>query len=86
MFYSCALAVREGYIKERFLDCACRHPSQKARRMEEKNRQTPLGMTSRGDALVAPASSRRFYLAMSERHIRRQDGGGTRAAGRMAHK
>jgi hypothetical protein len=33
------------YIEERFLDCAHRHPSQKERRMEEKNRQAPLGMT-----------------------------------------
>jgi hypothetical protein len=35
-------------IQERFLDCACRHPSQKARRMKEKSRQTPLGMTAAG--------------------------------------
>jgi hypothetical protein len=44
-----------------------------------KSRGTPLPsflrasrMTPRGDALVAPASSRRFYLAVSKRQIRRQ--------------
>src|SRR6185437_6166009 len=41
-------AAEDGtYIEERFLDCACRHPSQQTRRMEEKNRQAPLGMTWR---------------------------------------
>src|SRR6185437_12581506 len=32
------------YIEERFLDRVC-HPSQQTRRMAEKSRQTPLGMT-----------------------------------------
>ncbi len=41
---------------------------------------------SRGNALVAPASCRRFFLCTVERQIRRQDGGATRATRRMAHK
>ena len=41
------MKVAAGYIEERFLDCACRHPSQQTRRMKEKNRQAPLGMTAR---------------------------------------
>jgi hypothetical protein len=57
------------YIEERFLDYVCRHPSPKARRMEEKSRQTPLGMTARGDALVAPASSRRFCASVTAQKI-----------------
>ena len=61
------------YMEERFLGCVSRRFAQR------QNAGTPLGMTSRGDALVAPASSRRFYFAASEKQIRRQDGGATRA-------
>src|SRR5579862_2305864 len=40
----------------------------------------------RRDALVAPASSRRFYFAASESQKSRQDAGATRAARRIASR
>jgi len=51
---SLGLTMLPGYIEERFLDCVCRHPPQQTRRMEEKRRPTPLGMTP-------------FYFQESER-------------------
>ena len=52
-----------GSIEERFLGCACWHPSQKARRIEEKNRQTPLGMT----ACACWGNEERFFDCVSRR-------------------
>jgi len=62
------------YIEEGFLDCVCRHPSQQTRRMEERNRQTPLGMTEQ--------EKRQSRLAFPAKTKRRQDDG--RGSGKPA--